>query len=266
MKKAISLILCLVMSFSFFAVFGSAAGNAVIAVNSVTARKGETVNVQLKLTSNPGIAYLRITMDYGDKLTLVSVENGSIINDFDNGLNLVWSADNNSTKTGVLATLKFAVAGDAPLADIAVNVKCRECYDSQMNDVSVSVTAGKVTVTDKKGYEDAVISAPSGEKTVKWKYHATVNATAKLPEGYSLKWYQNQTPCANQSAIANGVSITTEELKSDMTLTVKIVDSNGKIVSSSSQEKTVTLKVDSGFVTKLISFFTKLFKKNFVTI
>ena len=108
MKKNLLWILAVltvsVLMFSLIAVAATpaAANSLTITSESKTALAGDTVTVILKVTENPGVAYLRLTLEYDDALTLTNAENGTIIKDFDRGVNLMWSADANSTATGTL--------------------------------------------------------------------------------------------------------------------------------------------------------------------
>ncbi|MBQ6268418.1 MAG: bacterial Ig-like domain-containing protein [Clostridia bacterium] len=146
MKKLIACLLsALLLSFMALPIFAAAA-NAAVTVESKTASAGKTVDLKLNLSGNPGIAYLRLTVEAAEQLTLTGVTNGSVIKDLDQGVNLVWSADNNSTANGTLATLTFSVAANASPGDYSVSVKIRECYNENLGDVSVSAVSGKITV------------------------------------------------------------------------------------------------------------------------
>lgn len=103
------------------------------------------------------------------------------------------------------------------------------------------------------------IKVPSG-KTIGWKYKAKMTATADLPEGYHIVWYEGSTEKSNNA------TLTTENLTSSHTYTAKIADKNGKIVSLADQEKSVTVNVKTGFFDKLVSFFQRLFGSDVTTL
>ena len=99
-----------------------------------------------------------------------------------------------------------------------------------------------------------VISAPSGNRDINWRYRAHLVASAvNLPTGYHLAWFENN------SNICDKADFTTGSLTSDKTYTVKIVDKAGKSVGADDKNVTVTLKVKNDFITKIISFFSRLF-------
>ena len=110
------------------------------------------------------------------------------------------------------------------------------------------------TSSNNRDVSKTVITAPTGKKEINWKYRAELIATsANLPAEYHLAWFEGN------NNVCDSNDFTTEVLSSTKTYTVKIVDKDGKIVSTSAQEKTVTIEVKSDFFSKLISFFLRLF-------
>lgn len=110
-----------------------------------------------------------------------------------------------------------------------------------------AVTPGETDISK------VTISAPSGKKTINWKYRAQLTATASLPSGYRVLWFENG------KKVSDSGEFTTGNLTETHTYTARIVDSSNKVVSKESQEKTVTIEVKSDFFTKIISFFSRLF-------
>ncbi|MBR3965573.1 MAG: Ig-like domain-containing protein [Clostridia bacterium] len=122
---------------------------AVIVVNDVTTRAGETFDVTVDVANNPGMCFLQVTLEYDKSvLTLKGASNGSVLSAFENGVNLQWSADADSSKNGTLVTLTFEVNENAGSGDYTVNTIFREAYDSDINDVVFTVSAGTITVAD----------------------------------------------------------------------------------------------------------------------
>ena len=117
------------------------------------------------------------------------------------------------------------------------------------------------TVTDSGKYKlhlakNAKISVPQG-KTVRYKYKVSMTATADLPDGYYLQWYCDGSPIGekgNKKAVYVSEPLTATEYR----FNAVTVDSQGKPVTSVSANS-VSVKVDSGFISKLISFFARLF-------
>jgi len=120
-----------------------------IVVGDASGTRGSTVTVTVELEKNLGVAYLTMTATYDTSaLTLVSIENGEIIEDMDAGKNLIWSADENATEDGILATLTFQVSDDVESGEYEVGFIVREAYDMDGEDVHFFVSAGHVSVAD----------------------------------------------------------------------------------------------------------------------
>ena len=114
---------------------------------------------------------------------------------------------------------------------------------------------------DKPDISSAVINAPYGTRTVNWKYKAHLTASANnLPDGYKVIWYEGSKPVSKDGEYTSG------NLTSQKTYTAKIVDKSGNPVSSEAQEKTVVVEVKSDFITKIVSFFSRLFGSDVVDI
>lgn len=98
------------------------------------------------------------------------------------------------------------------------------------------------------------ITAPSGKKQINWKYKAQLVASAvDLPSDLHLAWYEGD------KIVCDNAEFITDNLTSNHTYTIKIIDKNKKVVSDASQEKTVEVDVKDDFFTKIISFFSRLF-------
>ena len=140
---AIALALCLFVSLAA-PVF---AANATVAVGDADAHPGDKVSVALNLSGNPGISYIRATLEYDESvLTLDEVRNGSILADLDVGRNLLWSANDNATGNGVLATLEFTVSASAKNGRSEIRLIIREAYNSDEKEVKLVAASGGVNV------------------------------------------------------------------------------------------------------------------------
>ena len=79
LKKILSLLVVVSMLFTMFTTVSFAADEATLVVSSVTAKKGETVTVEVTAANNPGIAVADIKVNYDNTaLKLTSVEDGEI--------------------------------------------------------------------------------------------------------------------------------------------------------------------------------------------
>ena len=119
-----------------------------ISLGECRTRQARTVSMDLKLENNPGISLLRLKLNTGEGVTLRDVVNGTIIEDMDTGLNLLWSADKDSNEDGALATLTFDIAKDAPVGDSPLKILIRECYNEDGDAVTVKVLNGMLHIID----------------------------------------------------------------------------------------------------------------------
>lgn len=117
---------------------------------TVTAHAGGQAVMKLNLANNPGVAYIRVTVETNPDsgIELQKAENGVILSDLDMGKNLVWSADSNSKANGVLATLTFNVPVGTPKGDYPVTIVLRECYNDQTESIKPEpdIINGKIVV------------------------------------------------------------------------------------------------------------------------
>ncbi len=165
MKKNLVKLFALVLSVSMVLAclsltVGATEDTLQITVGQAQGAKGETVNVPLTITANPGVSSLTLSVAYGDGLTLTSVTDGGILGtyesddkNFESPFILSWSNDTaaaNVTATGKLATLTFTIATDAAIGDQTITVTCDGendgALDYDMNPVATSITNGSIIV------------------------------------------------------------------------------------------------------------------------
>ncbi len=151
-----------------------------ITSRQASAKKGETVSVDLVLSGNPGIWGLQFEVDYdhsvlslesvtagtvfsADELVLPETDNLKALNEKGQSYMFVAASsgaedDSNNSTDGTLATLKFTVKDTAAKTDAGLTIRSVKAYkaDEQKIDAkSISVFAGKVTVTDAAGGGDS---------------------------------------------------------------------------------------------------------------
>ena len=83
MKKAAALLLTMIILIGSISIVASAAGETTVSLGEVTAKRGETVTMDLTLANNPGITGLVVTIGY-DKtaMELTNVANGTLFGQF----------------------------------------------------------------------------------------------------------------------------------------------------------------------------------------
>lgn len=97
----------------------TASGGPAVTVGTVTAKPGDTVQVPVSYTGNPGTMGVQLEIEYdGEALTYLGYDRGDIISDCEvsetNGkLTLIGINDNDTDKNGTLIYLNFKVGDSA---------------------------------------------------------------------------------------------------------------------------------------------------------
>lgn len=166
MKRLIALVLALVIVLSciplgsFAAVDVSAYDSPTIVVDSKYAAAGATVDVDICVANNPGMAGAKITVSYHKDLELVEAASGETFSALDytrpgvftSPCNFNWDSENAEvSEDGVLLTLSFRVADSvAANAKLNVDVSYRfgDIYNSNLDSLEFDFVNGFVTVLD----------------------------------------------------------------------------------------------------------------------
>ena len=120
-----------------------------IVVSSVSGSAGNTVKVDVVLENNPGVAYLLLTLKYDKSaMTLMSVENGELLKDFDEGVNLQWSANKNVTENGLLCRLTFAVPKSVETGVYDLEMTFQEARNEKLENIKFYSVKGQLIVVD----------------------------------------------------------------------------------------------------------------------
>lgn len=205
-KKFLSLVLIFLMVFSTIVipVEVSAADALIISADTQSTGVGESVTIILLASNNPGLSFLQVTLQYDTSvLTLESATNGNVFSTFEKGVNLQWSSDEDSTINGTLATLTFKVNENAVSGKYPVNAIFREAYDSDLDDVSVTVNAGAVIITSEIVDEQKIsITAPVKD--------AVPQTTIASGIGYTgtISWEENPTKFAADTVYVANITLT----------------------------------------------------------
>lgn len=121
--------------------------SARIVVTYASAVSGGTVTLTANMTKNPGVQAMVVTPEYDTNyLTLTSVANGTLFDSMVQGTNLVFDSADETTGTGCLCTMTFAVKSSAPDGKYTVNLIARECVDDDGKGVDLQTSGGEITV------------------------------------------------------------------------------------------------------------------------
>lgn len=155
MKRFLALLVALIMILPM-AVTVNAETAPSLSLENVSASQGETVEMQLSISNNPGLIILNLQVSYNtEALELTSVTNGSILTGvctvgLSAGKILLEAVNVNSdvTADGVLATLTFTVKSTAAVGNYSVNVSTLSGSNAALNRVTPSAAEGTITVTE----------------------------------------------------------------------------------------------------------------------
>ncbi len=140
------------------AVYQAVANEPTIAVEHATAQAGDTVTVPVKLSNNPGVAGMTISLTYDPALVLTSAAKGEALSGLDltlpgkyqNNCNFPWdSMDGESKEDGAILYLTFTVPASARPGDtysIVFTYRSGDIYNNDMDDVDFLMQAGEIVV------------------------------------------------------------------------------------------------------------------------
>ena len=171
-RKIFSFILALavILTFSFGTVTPAehvhASGEPTITVDSVDAKAGDTVTLNVTMANNPGIYGAEIYVHYDDKaLTLTDAEDQGVFDNYKysknykTGFMLLWDADSeNMTGEGVVTVLTFKVNDNAKGGTHKVWIEYEEdcIFNDEWENVSFKTVAGGVTLPCNHVYTNYV--------------------------------------------------------------------------------------------------------------
>ena len=163
MKKKLIWMICTILitctCLGGFSVMATQANVGEIAVEDVTAKPGDIIEVPVVLRKNPGIVSLYISIGYDDEaLKLNDVTDSALLTDYQSGdkklnpFTVSWemaSATENNVSTGTLVVLNFTVLETAETGKYEITVEeygTGNVYDYDLNDVEFEYQLGIVSV------------------------------------------------------------------------------------------------------------------------
>ena len=169
MKKIISVFLALLVCFSL-PISSFAAGEPTFEVSSASAAAGDTVNVNITIKNNPGIASTKLLLSFDESLKLEKVNFGK---DLDNNakksqkltspvtLNLFTGNEDLKTENFVFATLTFTVLKDAKEGEhkIELSYNPEDVYNKAEKNVNFKTVAGVITVSGSEKEASSVAAS-----------------------------------------------------------------------------------------------------------
>ncbi len=168
-KRILALLLSMVFMITAWdsTAFASTSDSAVdtaepmIYVESMTAKEGSTIDVNVKVKGNPGILGAMLGFTYDDNLTLLSAMQGDAFSSLtmtkpgklQSPCQFIWdgqSLSEEDIKDGVILTLSFKVDENVKkgsVLGINVTAKYGDVVDQDLNSLKVQLQSGKVSVS-----------------------------------------------------------------------------------------------------------------------
>ncbi|MBQ9558074.1 MAG: peptidoglycan DD-metalloendopeptidase family protein [Clostridia bacterium] len=130
---------------------------ATLTVESKTAFVGKTITLSIDLSKNPGVAYLKLELDYdATAFELISAENAQLLQGtytVSKALDvkpyiMQWMSADNSSGDGKIVTLTFNVKDDAAVGDYTIRLRVAEAFNAAFDDVAFNVENGMIQIMD----------------------------------------------------------------------------------------------------------------------
>jgi cohesin domain len=135
----------------------SADGTAEISLSTVTADPGNTVDVEIRISKNPGVNTLKIKIGYdSEKLTLLSAKNEGIFERMNysgaqtidkNPYIMVWVNTSDIAGDGIIGILQFQVNENAAPGDATLSLTCNFCTNQNYQNVDVTLQNGGISIS-----------------------------------------------------------------------------------------------------------------------
>ena len=204
MKKYISIILAFAISLMSFSISVSAEGEAlsgVLEIGEYYAEAGDTIDVEVILSDNPGIIALSFDVEYdSERLELVKAEDGKILgtstslfgNDTTaNPYRLCWDdlSTENNTGNGTVATITFKVKENAPSGSASVGLILNQgsTFNVDMVDVAFETVSGAINVTGSQSQETTTTTTTTTTSTTSTSTTTTTSGEEVVSPKLSIK-------------------------------------------------------------------------------
>ncbi len=218
MKKIISVLLALLVCFSL-PISSFAAGEPTFEVSSASAKVGDTVNVNITIKNNPGIASAKLAVTFDGQLKLEKIDYGKKLSGGAEPQKLIspvtlnWISYTSELKDdAVFATLTFTVLKDAKEGEhkIELSYNPEDVYNKAEKNVNFKTVAGVITVSGGAAAGNAA-SASSVTITA-----SNTNATGTASSNSSDKKTSSVENASNTSVVLTAESaVTTGENKNE---------------------------------------------------
>ena len=149
LKQCLSLFLSIAILLTVaFSTMVYAVNNFEISLTESVGALAEEVSLNIVLKGNPGFNALNIALSYNDEyFQLMNIENKVSSLYMSKGSSIVWDGAENHAEDGVLATVTFAIADNAPAGEYEIKLIFWGASNEDFEEVSANAISGKITVT-----------------------------------------------------------------------------------------------------------------------
>ena len=183
MKKAISLILTVLMLFSMFptAISAEELNKPELSIELVEVNPGETFDVDITLANNPGIVSANLKIAFDEGLTLIGAENGDVFSTLTyippkqlssggqiaSSCQFAWTGfdiADDDIKNGKILTLTFKASDDVEIGEslnVSITTESGDVIDKNLNSVLLSAQS-TVEVVEKTEISPLFIASVTG--------------------------------------------------------------------------------------------------------
>ena len=168
MRKILVLVWVVIL-FSYAAVTAAAQEGPVIEAGSVTVEPGQSFDIPVALSGNPGLLGGRITVTYSKGLAVTKITQGEALSsltmtkpgDFSaNPFHILWDGVEADYTNGVIAILSFTAPAEPGKYEIVISCSEKDMVNSQLQPVAMTFLHGEVTVGAGEGQGGEPASVP----------------------------------------------------------------------------------------------------------
>lgn len=223
----------------------SISNNVKITVDNNVVLSGDQIDVNIKISDNPGIIGMMLDLQYDAKLKLLAAKNGEAFDvlkmtppeEYSSNCKFNWDTaelKDADIKDGNILTLTFAVDSKAAIGDkLIISAVCYDAIDRNLNPVKINAQSGALTLGDDSVVVDNKLN---GLNVSKEKVNYKINEELDLDDLTVVAEYNGGVTeiVTNYSTNINEIDMSTEGKK-----VLKVYYSENEISKSAEIEITV---------------------------
>jgi len=215
--------------------------NATISVGDGSGEPGDTVTININISSSPqNVTGVNFTLTYDtNALNFQSAAAGAVATSAGKMLSanepsdgtvkiVIFGLNTNAIADGVIATVTFSVNDDATNGDKAITISGISCTDADADSVSATGSNGTITISGASSNHAPVISSgpTPADSSIDSEGSTTVSVTATDADNDPLTYTWTATTGTITGSGAS-VTYTAPEVSSDTTATITVTVSDG---------------------------------------